>query len=206
MHIPKRYEDLTVEQFQQLEALKIETQLDKIDMACKRLSILSGESIDYIEALKPSEVYNHLLDALFLTKPLLGMECPESVFLGFKKFKYIKEISQYTTAQQKDFTEFVKQNGNDYIKCLPELMAICHLELTIKGWVYNPDNHQKNVEIFKNSKLKDSLGAVFFYSKYLISYSEILKDCLEESMKTINNLMEDGEFQDFLNSGAGTTQ
>ena len=33
MKIPKRYEDLTVEQFQKLEELKANDTLDKLDMA-----------------------------------------------------------------------------------------------------------------------------------------------------------------------------
>ena len=206
MTIPKKYEDLTVEQFQQLEALKTNIHLEQIDVACRRLSILSGKDIDYIESLSPTVVYNHLLDALYLNQPLLTMDCPESFTLGFKKFKYVSEISQYTVAQQKDFTEFLKQNDNDYIKCLPQLMAICHLELSLKGWVYDSSTHKKNVELFKKSKLKDSLGGVFFYSKFLINYSTILKDFLEESMIAIASLTNDEEFQDFLNNGDGSTQ
>jgi hypothetical protein len=45
MNIPKRYEDLTVSQFQELEALKNDDTLDKLDKSIKRLSILSGKSV-----------------------------------------------------------------------------------------------------------------------------------------------------------------
>ena len=209
MRIPKRYEDLTVEQFQQLELLKAE-KLDKLDMACKRLSILTGKSIDYIESLSPSKVYDMLLDAAFLINPINQFPIAKSVRFGFHKFRYIKEIHQYTTAQQKDFTTILKNNGNDYIKCLPELMAICHHELTLKGWVYNSDNHFRNVEYFKKSKLKHTLGAVFFYSNCLKSYSETIEVCLQQADKVIQEAMTeiqgDSEFQIFLNSGVGSTQ
>ena len=206
MQIPKRYEDLTVDQFQQLELLKSE-KLDKLDMACKRLSILTGKSIDYIESLSPTKVYDMLLGAAFLINPINQFPVAKSVRFGFHKFRYIKEIHEYTTAQQKDFTTILKNNGNDYIKCLPELMAICHHEFTIKGWVYNSDNHFRNVEYFKKSKLKDTLGAVFFYSNCLKSYSEIIEDCLQQADKVIQALMTevqaDSEFQTFLSSGGG---
>ena len=208
MNIPKRYEDLTVEQFQQLELLKTE-KLDKLDMACKRLSILTGKSIDYIESLSPSKVYDLLLNAAFLINPINQFPIAKSVRFGFHKFRYIKEIHEYTTAQQKDFTTILKNNGNDYIKCLPELMAICHHELTLKGWVYNSDNHFRNVEYFKKSKLKDTLGAVFFYSNCLKNYSEIIEGCLQQADKVIQELMTevqaDSEFQTFLNNGDGNT-
>jgi hypothetical protein len=208
MTIPKRYEDLTVEQFQQLELLKAE-KLDKLDMACKRLSILTGKSIDYIESLSPTKVYDMLLDAAFLINPINQFPIAKSVRFGFHKFRYIKEIHEYTTAQQKDFTTILKNNGNNYIKCLPELMAICHHELTLKGWVYNSDNHFRNVEYFKKSKLKNSLGAVFFYSNCLKNYSEIIEGCLQQADKVIQEVMTeirgDLEFQTFLNNGDGST-
>ncbi len=210
MNIPKRYEDLTVNQFQELEALKNDDTLDNLDKSIKRLSILSGKSVEYIETLKPSLVYEKLLDAIFLIEPINSMASPESFTLAYKKFRYIKSIDQYTTAQQKDFTEILKANNNDYIACMPELMAICHQELTLFGWKYKPENHFKNVELFKQSKLKDSLGAVFFYSNCLKSYSEIIEDCLQKANEMIQahakTMMEDREFQTFLKGGDGNTR
>lgn len=208
MIIPKRYEDLTVEQFQQLEELKADNSLDKLDRACKRLSILTGKSIEFIESLSPATVYDMLLDASFLTVPLEQMETPKHIRFGVHYFRYIEHIHQYSTAQQKDFTTILKNNNNDYIKCLPELMAICHQELTFKGWVYNSDNHFRNVELFKKSKLKDSLGAVFFYSNYSINCKKIIADCLVQQTQIIQETMkmiqEDSEFQTFLTNGGGS--
>ncbi len=109
-----------------------------------------------------------------------------------------KSIDQYTTAQQKDFTEILKANNNDYIACMPELMAICHQELTLFGWKYKPENHFKNVELFKQSKLKDSLGAVFFYSNCLKSYSEIIEDCLQKA----NEMIQAHDFTDSDNKNS----
>lgn len=210
MNIPKIYEDLTVQQFQELEQLKTNDTLDSLDKAIKRLSILSGKSIEYIESMKPSEVFDKLLDATFLFQPLESMGLKDSVVLGFKKFRYIRDISQYTTAQQKDFTEILKMNGNNYINCLPELMAICHQELTLKGWVYNSDNHFKNVELFKKAKLSDTMGAVFFYSNCLKNYSEIIADFTESNNQMLKDhyktMMEDQEFQNFLKDGDGNIQ
>ena len=209
MNIPKRYEDLTVSQFQELEALKNDNSLSKKDKSTKRLSILSGKSIGYIESLSSKEKHEKLLDAIFLIEPINSMASPESFTLAYKKFRYIKSIDQYATAQQKDFTEILKANNNDYIACLPELMAICHQELTLFGWKYKPENHFKNVELFKQSKLKDSLGAVFFYSNCLKSYSEIIEGCLQQADKVIQEMMTevqgDLEFQTFLNNGVGST-
>lgn len=210
MNIPKRYEDLTVSQFQELELLKANNKLDTLDKASKRLSILSGKDVDYIESLPPSKVYDYLLHAVFLTQPLTEISTPDEITLGGIKFRYIKEIHEYNICQDKDWKEMVKNNGGDYIKCLPELMAICHQELENGKWVYNSDNHQRNVELFKKSKLSESMGAVFFYSKSLTTYIKVLADCSQKATDIVNEhyktMMEDPEFLTFLNGGDGNTQ
>ena len=209
MKIPKRYEDLTVIQFQQLEDLKLNTSLDNLDKAVLRLSILSGKSVKEIEDLSPTKVYDVLMDAIFLTVPVTQMVTPENIKLGGIKFRYIKDIHPYNIAQEKDWKQFMLNNDNNYFKCLPELMAICHQEFENGKWVYNSDNHLRNVEIFKTSKLSESLGAVFFYSKIFKRYTEILADCLAQATQTIqeaNQMMsEDLEFQTFLKGGDGNT-
>jgi hypothetical protein len=210
MKIPKRYEDLTVEQFQKLEELKSNDTLDKLDRAVLRLSILSGKSIDYIESLNATLVYNTLMDAVFLTQPITQIETPKEVKLGGIKFRYIKDIHEYNIAQEKDWKEMVKNSDNNYINCLPELMAVCHQEYENGKWLYNSNNHQRNVELFRQSKLSESLGAVFFYSKTLTSYTKVLADSLVKATETIaeiqKEMMADLEFQTFLNGGVGSTQ
>jgi hypothetical protein len=210
MKIPKRYEDLTVDQFQKLEELKTNTSLDKLDRAVLRLSILSGKSIDYIESLNATLVYNTLMDAVFLTQPITQIETPKEVKLGGIKFRYIKEIHEYNIAQEKDWKEMVKNSDNNYINCLPELMAVCHQEYENGKWVYNSNNHQRNVDLFRHSKLSESLGAVFFYSKTLTSYTKVLADSLVKATATIQEIQkemtDDLEFQTFLKGGVGSTQ
>ena len=209
MKIPKRYEDLTVEQFQKLEELKTNDTLDKLDRAVLRLSILSGKSVEYIEALSATKVYDYLLEAIFLMQPITQIETPEQVTLGGVKFRYIKEIHEYNIAQEKDWKEMVKNSDNNYINCLPELMAVCHQEYENGVWVYNSNNHNRNVELFRQSKLNESLGAVFFYSKTLNAYTKIIADCLAKATQTIaeiqKEMTDDLEFQTFLNAGDGNT-
>lgn len=210
MKIPKRYEDLTVDQFQKLEELKTNDTLDNLDKAVLRLSILSGEAIEHIESLSPKKVYDYLLDAFFLTKPITDLICPDEIKIGGIKFRYIKDLYDYNICQEKDWKEMVRVNEGNYLKVLPELMAICHQEYENGKWLYNSNNHNRNVELFKQSKLSESLGAVFFYSKYLKTYTKVIQDCLAEATQTIEEanqmMMDDLEFQTFLNDGDGNTQ
>ena len=209
MKIPKRYEDLTVYQFQKLEELKTNDTLDNLDKAVLRLSILSGQAIEYIESLSPKKVYDYLLDAFFLTKPITDLICPDEIKIGGIKFRYIKDLYDYNICQEKDWKEMVRVNEGNYLKVLPELMAICHQEYENGKWLYNSNNHNRNVELFKQSKLSESLGAVFFYSKYLKTYTKAIQDCLAEATQTIEEanqmMMDDLEFQTFLNDGDGNT-
>ena len=210
MKIPKRYEDLTVDQFQKLEELKTNDTLDNLDKAVLRLSILSGQAIEHIESLSPKKVYDYLLDAFFLTKPITDLICPDEIKIGGIKFRYIKDLYDYNICQEKDWKEMVRVNEGNYLKVLPELMAICHQEYENGKWLYNSNNHNRNVELFKQSKLSESLGAVFFYSKYLKTYTKAIQDCLAEATQTIEEanqmMMDDLEFQTFLNDGDGNTQ
>jgi hypothetical protein len=209
MKIPKRYEDLTVDQFQKLEELKTNNTLDNLDKAVLRLSILSGEAIEHIESLSPKKVYDYLLDAFFLTKPITDLICPDEIKIGGIKFRYIKDLYDYNICQEKDWKEMVRVNEGNYLKVLPELMAICHQEYENGKWLYNSNNHNRNVELFKQSKLSESLGAVFFYSKSLKTYTKVIADCLAEATQTIEEanqmMMADLEFQTFLNGGDGNT-
>lgn len=210
MKVINRYEDLTVEQFQKLEELKSNDTLDELDKNTLRLSIIADKTTKEIESLPHSKRNDLMLESVFMMFPLTEMQTPDEITLGGIKFRYIKEIHQYNICQEKDWKEMVKMHGNDYFKCLPELMAICHQEFENGEWLYNPDNHQRNVELFRKSKLSESLGAVFFYSKYFKTYTKILADCLAEANKVIAEaktmILEDTEFQTFLNDGTGNTQ
>ena len=210
MKVINRYEDLTVEQFQQLEELKLNTTLDKLDKNTLRLSIISSLSTKEVESLPHSKRNDLMLHSVFMMNPITEMSSPIEFKLGNKQFRYIKHIHEYNIAQEKDWKEILLANSNQYIKCLPELMAICHQEFENGKWVYNSDNHHENVELFKKSKLSESLGAVFFYSKFFKNYTKITADCLHQSIQMMTEakemMMADQEFQTFLKGGGGNIQ
>jgi hypothetical protein len=208
MIIPSSYNNLTIEQFQKLTVLVTKDQSIERDILI--LSLLTGKSSFEIEKLTPTVFYQYFAMASFINEPIKSIGLKKSTWLGFKKFKAITEIHDFTTAQHKDFTEIMKANDNNYITCLPNILAICHKELTLKGYVYNSDNHYKNAKIFSQAKIKDVLGAVFFYSKCLKSYSTIIENSLVLHTQMIKEMLEEIEgdkpFQDFLNTGDGNIQ
>ena len=208
MIIPNSYNNLTIDQFQKLTVLVTKDQSIERDILI--LSLLTGKSSFEIEKLSPTVFYKYFAMASFINEPFKSINLKKSTWLGLKKFKAITEIHEFTTAQHKDFTEIMKANDNNYIACLPNILAICHKELTLTGFKYDSDNHYKNAKTFSKAKVKDVLGAVFFYSKCLKNYSTIIENCLALHMKTITAMLEEIEndkpFQDFLNTGVGNTQ
>ncbi len=219
MTIPRRYEDLTVDQFQKIEALKKVEGIELSDRAVKKLAILSGKPEEVIEALPFKQFQDLQIQALFLNEPIHVMLANDFVTLGSKKFKFIKEKTGYVVAQRKDFNSFIKEAGGDYISCLPQILSICHLEwvesdrikteVIEKEWRYMEKYHTENVELFKQAKLKDVIGAVFFYSNFLKSSIKTIQTCMEESgnvlKEHVNEMMNDQEFQTFLKDGGMNT-
>jgi hypothetical protein len=194
------YENLTVEQYQKIQGIEAD---NIAELRSLQYAIITGKTIDEVDSLSPVIIFK---ETDFLLKPLHAMPLNKR----YGRFEAITDISNITAAQHKDFTTFLKLNNNDYIKCLPHILAIIHKEITISGYKYLSHLHFKNVEIFKKAKLKDVIGAVFFYSKCLKSYSKILRDSLDHSNLMMKELIvtmsEDIEFQTFLNNGGGTTQ
>lgn len=225
MHIPTSYDNLTIEQYQKLTVLVSKDQSIENEMLI--LALLTGKSSFELEKLSPTVFYKHFNKASFIHTPIKFMPLNEKVRLGLKKFIPITLISDISTAQHKDFTEIMKAHDNNYIACLPNILAICHKELVLipklvwnkekecykwreLGWVYETDSHYRNAKKFSKAKVKDVLGAVFFYSKCLKSYNTIIANSLELHTKVIKEMLEeiknDKPFQDFLSTGDGNIQ
>lgn len=209
MKIVTRYEDLTVEQFQKIEALKA-SNMELIDRACHKLAILSNKTVEEIEALAPKQVFDLLTQAGFLNKPIHQMPIVKSFMCGIKSYKFIDNLQLFSTAQRKDYEDILKANNGNWVKCMPELLSLITLELTPTGYKYIPENHFKKIEDFKKEKLKYTLGAVFFYSNKWNGYSVTLNNYLAKQKEIINEAVkmmnQDLEFQVFLKGGGLNTQ
>jgi hypothetical protein len=81
MKVPYSFEDITLSQFMQLHENEINKSIDKIDKDTKRLSILSGESIEFIEELPFSDRQNFLNKTAYVNDPRITLNQP--LFLHF---------------------------------------------------------------------------------------------------------------------------
>ena len=182
---------MRVEQWKHIETLDKDE-----DFKINRLSYLSGKTIDEIESM-PFSKLALLFD--YYSEPKYKVN--KWFILGFKVFKPIHNMSEFTLAQETDLNNLITQSGGDYTKVVEQLLALTHKELTLKGFKYIQDNHEKNTKLFLKAKAKKVLGNVFFYSKLSKTLNQTINIYLKKLQEHAMEMAMDKDFQDFLNSG-----
>lgn len=197
MKFPLDYKDVTVAQYEALQLLKQKSFDLYIDYIVAKLSILSGERIEEIEEYSPKEVYLWGSQTIYADIEMPNYDFKEVIKIGNKEFKFTEVL---TVAQERDVTEFIKGKIE-----LSRILAVIFKEKTKEGFKYISENHFENAKLFKQAKIKDISGAVFFYTKNSKTYENNLLTSLELSMKPIKEIeaemLNDKAFQDFLNNG-----
>ena len=193
------YGNLTLDQLQRIHAIKNDTDFDK---RIEQYSIVYNKSIEFCGTLS--------LQTLYSKTAFLQSKIPDfNLKKRYGKFQPITNFIELSLAQHKDISYFMESNGNDWIKCAPQLLAVINKQMTITGYKYRPDKHQKNIERFRKSKCKNVLGAVFFYLNFTKNYSWITKDYLEAEeliASTMKTIQEDSGFKTFIQDGLGKSE
>ncbi|MBP9688257.1 MAG: hypothetical protein KBE91_01505 [Bacteroidia bacterium] len=178
----------------------IET-LDKdADFDISRLSYLSGYSVYELNRISLDKLKMLLA---YYSEPKYRVN--KWFVLGFKVFKPIHNIAEFTLAQETDLNNLIKQHNGNYTECVEQLLALTHKELTLKGFKYVQSNHEKNSKLFLKAKAKKVLGNVFFYSKLLKTSKVTINNYLEKLKAHIAEMQADKDFQAFLNNGGLST-
>lgn len=217
MKVPYSFEDITLSQFMQLHENEINKSIDKIEKDNNRLSILSGKPIEVIEDLSFGDRQNLLNKTAYINTPPNALKV-------CKRFRAKGTLLVPTTSLQDmkvnqlvDFYALLKQSNGEYIKCANVLLAVMFkpFRLKIKGLKiqkevkYSPENHAKISELLLSAKVGDCLGLLFFYLDFWKLCEPRIVHCLKMANKTIeetmNEIMNDKEFQDFLTNGDGNT-
>lgn len=210
MKLPYRFEDMTLYQFMQLHELEKDKIIDRLDKDTKKLSILSGESFDYVESIDLKERREALARISYVNHP------PKNLPV-VKRFRAKGTLLVPTTSLQDmkvnqlvDFYTLLKQSNNDYISNANMLLAVMFKPVQLFGKaIYNPENHSKINQLLLDAKVGDCLGLLFFYLDFWRKCEPRIMDCLKQANQTIegvmNEIMNDQEFLDSLNSGGGST-
>jgi len=186
---------MNVAQWQHIETLDKDA-----DFKLNRLSYLSEKSIDKLESMPLIE-----LKMLFEYYAEPKYRVNKCFRLGFKLFKPIHSMSEFTIAQETDLNGFVKQSNGNYTLLVEQLLALTHKELTITGFKYVQANHAKNSELFKKSKAKKVLGNLFFYSKLSKSLNKNINTCSKLLENHAMEMERDTAFQAFLKTSERNT-
>lgn len=203
MKVPYSFEDITLSQFMQLHENEIDKSIDKIEKDNKRLSILSGEPIEIIEDLSFGDRQEFLNKTAYINTP------PNTLKVC-KRFRAKGTLLVPTTSLQEmkvnqlvDFYSLLKQTNGEYIKQANILLAVMFKPVTLFGKAkYSPENHAKISELLLSAKVGDCLGLLFFYLDFWKLCEPRIVHCLKTANQTIeetmNEIMNDKEFQDFL--------
>lgn len=176
--IKNKWEEVTYDEFDQI----VQTASSKVDDNFKLLniiSILSGRPIDEIIKL-PLETIRRLSKVInFVNTEQPKIKHKNSYKINNTKYNLAADLTQITTAQYMDYTNFMKEEQIDYRK----VMAVFLI----------PDKHQYNDGYDFDKVVSDmgqlnvlDFGAIaFFLSRQFAVYILITADCLKKNLKGI---------------------
>lgn len=201
MKFPKSYSQITVSQYQEIYSIlkgKVE-----FDEWVKILSILSGKSVDEIEALPIKTLKRYLSKLTFLTE-FPKNKAKRLIFLKGKLYKLETNAENLSTAQYVSIKTFCQEGKQ--VENLDKICSVSFKRLTWRGWRQDVKTFNEDCERFKEAKMSSVYGVVFFCSKVLIflmvntqDYLEAIK-VIKEREKEIMSIIQD---ETFWTSGAG---
>ena len=195
MRLPKNWNQITVEQFQECYFLLGKT--PTIDTWVMVLATLSGKSADYIERLEIRELKKAIKQLDFLLTPNLNEKVNKYVSFTGRVYKAVLFADQMQTNQVADLKGLMVSNGQSVNDTIVEnchkLLACIYVPLTLTGFKYLPNKHKALSERFKKAKMGDVYGAVFFF---FILYKNLIETTLtfgEKNLQEIQNHMKEVE-------------
>ena len=205
MNIPISYNQITVEQYMFCHAI-VKNDEQKIDKQIQLISYFNNKSTRDVEDMAVTEFKElcELIEYLFTDIPPMPIPKRVGSMLGLQ-LKPTLSLDKFSTAQMVDFYETLRGANNSIPQCLNELLAIIYT----KNGTYVVDEHAEHAKWFKKQKLKNVIGAVFFYTDFSLNAEKAmvnyLRRLLKENKKIITDTTSSREFQDFLSSGVGNT-
>lgn len=170
------WSEITFNEFQQIDQI-INADINETYKMSNILSLLSGESLEYIENL-PLRTFNTLVSKIsFLQTPLPRIEHKDSYIINGKEYVLKANISDITTAQYVDYQNYTKDKNCDYT----QIMSVF---LIPKDHNYNDgydiDEVMKDVG---NISIVDFNAICFFLRTQSAALLLIMKDSLLKGMK-----------------------
>lgn len=207
MRLPKSWNDITVEQFQ--ECYFILGKNPKIDDWVLALSVLSGKGVKQIEDLSIKKLKDEINKLQFLLSPALNEKVNKILYTKGRCFKAVLDLSQMQTNQVADLKGFMtgeKPTQDLIVENFHRLLACIYLPLTFKGFKYVPSQHVKTSEYMKKVKIGDVYGTLFFYSDVYKALTKTTQDFGEKQVGILKEHMEEIQKWTTTKDGVGTQQ
>lgn len=167
MRLPKSFNDITIEQFQ--ECYFLLGKHPSIDTWIMVLSTLSGKKFDEIEAMPIKKVKEAINKLQFLLNPNLNEKVNKFITIKGRLFKAVFFASDMQTNQVADLKGLMNSEGQSVNDTIVEnahkLLACIYVPLTLKGFRYIPSKHKEVSQYFRKAKMGDVYGTLFFYSE-----------------------------------------
>ena len=168
------WEEVTIGQFIQIEQIAT-ADIPDTYKAVNFVSVLTGESIDYLESL-PITVFGRLNNQTnFITTKIPKVTHKDTYELNNRIYKVEADVSAITTSQYIDYQNYIK-DGN--------FINIMSLWLIPEGHKYNDGYDMNRVKLdIESMKLLDVQAVAFFLRTQLAAYILIMKDYSKKEMK-----------------------
>ena len=195
MRIPKSFNDLTIEQFQ--ECYFVLGSKPTLDSWIMVISILSGKSKDKVESLPIKELKKEINKLQFLLNPNLNEKVNKFIAVKGRPFKAVLNANEMQTNQVADLKGLMHKEGQSVNDTIVEnahkLLACIYLPLTFSGFRYIPSKHKEVSQYFRKAKMGDVYGTLFFYSNLYKNLIESINTFGKKHMEIVNSHMKEIE-------------
>jgi len=212
MRVPKSFNQVTVEQYQELAPIhkKVKSEADPVKyFTCwaNIISILTDKPIDEIQALPAEQIAKIAGELTWLDMEVKGWPSP-FIFHKGRLYRARLNAKKLSPGQYIDIKSFLMHGSVS--EQLHNLLAAIYVPLSLKGFVYKGENHERTANAMKSVRVGKIAPTVFFYSKALKASIETIrqygirlaqekmKESDEALMETLKLILED--------VGAGTSR
>lgn len=212
MRLPKSFNDITIGQYQDvyflLPAKEGEDDVELLTRWAQIIAILTGKDLQTISDL-PTRQLKHLIKCLnFILRPEVLQEKPKQyIAVNGRICKAVLQANQLSTAQLIDIKSFLipiedLDQSETTVVNAHKLLASIYLPLSFKGFKYDSSKHSKLAEDFRQAKMGDVYGTLFFYSVLSENLIKSLEDFGKPHIQLIQNHMT--EIHEWLQENSST--
>jgi hypothetical protein len=191
-----RFEDLTVQQY--ISLAKLPKDLEPLDKIANEMAIVTGKALEEVELMDVNYIMSKIA---FLKQVPTDLDFKRKLRIGFKYYSPSVELTNISVNQMVDFYSLYKNEAQ-----LNELLAVIYRP---SNGAYHASNHSYVANKMLSKRIGDVLGAVFFSLRFYSQCEKLIQEYLVKNQellaKTMDEIQNDKEFQDFLNNGGGST-